>query len=143
MKNSNILEKLQNLKVEEFTTPCSKSVPPETSLAELERLMKEENIRHLPVKEKDTVLGIISERDVYFSYRLGDSENITAQDIMQKNPYQVDSLTKISEVAFHMSKNKFGSALVIGSDGELGIFTSIDALNALIEILRGDVLENS
>ena len=143
MKNTNILEKLRNLRVEEFTTPCLTSVSSETSLAELERLMKEGNIRHIPVKEKDKVLGIISERDVYFSYRLGDADKITAQDIMQKNPYQVDSLTKISEVAFHMSKNKFGSALVIGADGDLGIFTSIDALNALIEIIRGDVLENA
>ena len=143
MNSIDIREKLQNLKVEEFTTPCLTSVPPETSLTELERLMKEENIRHIPVKEKKKVLGIISERDVYFSYRLGDSEKITAQDIMQKNPYQVDSLTKISEVALHMSKNKFGSALVIGPDGELGIFTSTDALNALIEVIRGDVLENA
>ena len=141
MKDTDILEKLKNLKVEEFTTPCSICVPPETSLTKLEHLMKEGNIRHIPVKEKNKVVGIISERDVYFSYRLGNADKITAQDIMQKNPYQVDSLTKISEVAFYMSKNKFGSALVIGADGELGIFTSIDALNALIEIIRGDILE--
>ena len=140
-KNNNILQKLQNLKVDEFTTPCLKSVSPETSLTELERLMKEENIRHIPVKKEGQVLGIISERDVYFSYRLGDADSIKAQDIMQKNPYQVDSRTKISEVAFYMSENKFGSALVTGADGELGIFTSTDALNALIEVLRGDILD--
>ena len=142
MKESATLRKLQNLKVEEFTTPCLQPVDLNTSLTDLERLMKEKGIRHLPVKDdKGAVAGIISERDVYFSHRLGQANEIKAQDIMQKNPYQVDSQTKISEVAFYMSAHKIGSALVIGPKGELGIFTSIDALNALVEVLRGDILE--
>ena len=134
------MEKLQNLKVSAFTTPCPKVVSPDASLEELEKLMKENRIRHIPVMENKRVVGIISERDIYFVYRLGLSPDCRARDIMQKNPYQVDPETKISEVAFYMSENKYGSALVTDSKGELGIFTSTDALNALIEILRGDIL---
>ena len=59
---------------------------------------------------------------------------------MQKEPYLVSADTKLSEVAFYMSKNKYGSALVMNPDGDLGIFTSTDALNALVEVLRGDIL---
>ena len=140
MKKNNTMEKLQRLTVDAFTTPCPKVVSPNASLDELEKLMKENGIRHIPVMENRKVVGIISERDIYFVYRLGLSANCRAKDIMQKNPYQVDPETKISEVAFYMSKNKYGSALVTSTQGDLGIFTSTDALNALIEILRGDIL---
>ena len=132
-------ERIKNLTVDEFTTPCPKVVKPDTELNELERLMQEENFRHIPVQENDKLVGIISERDVFSSYR-ADNNTLLAKDIMQKDPYLVDSSTKLSEVAFDMSKNKYGSALVKNSDGELGIFTSTDALNALVEVLRGDVL---
>ena len=136
-------EKIKNLTVEEFTTPCPKVVAPDTELNELERLMQEENFRHIPVQENDKLVGIISERDVFSSYRADNGNTLLAKDIMQKDPYLVDSGTKLSEVAFDMSKNKYGSALVKTADGELGIFTSTDALNALVEVLRGDVLTSN
>ncbi len=133
-------EKIKNLTVEEFTTPCPKVVSPDTELMELERVMKIEKIRHIPVQENNELVGIISERDIFFVYRSENKDQLLAKDIMQKDPYSVSSDTKLSEVAFYMSKNKYGSALVTNPDGELGIFTSIDALNALVEVIRGDLL---
>ena len=134
-------ENLKNLTVEEFTTPCPSVVSPETTLHVLETLIREKDIRHIPVEENNKIIGIISERDVLRAYQLENKTQLTARDIMHKDPYLVDSLTKISEVAFYMSKNKYGSALVATPSGELGIFTSTDALNALVEILRGDLIE--
>ena len=132
--------KIKNLSVEEFTTPCPKMVSSDTELSELERLMREEGIRHIPVQENNKLVGIISERDIFFAYRLENKTQLQAKDIMQQDPYLVHSDTKLSEVAFYMSKNKYGSALVTSADNELGIFTSTDALNALVEVLRGDIL---
>ena len=134
------LEKIKNLSVEEFTTPCPEIVPSDTELIELEKLIKDRGFRHIPVQEDDNIVGIISERDIFFAYRSNDTNQLTAKNIMQKDPYIIPSDTKLSEVAFHMSKNKYGSALVTNPDGELGIFTSTDALNALVEVLRGDIL---
>ena len=134
---------IKNLTVEEFTTPCPTVVSPDTEITEVERIMQKENIRHIPVQQEDKLVGIISERDAFFSYRKGGSEAPTlAKDIMHTNIYIVDSSTKLSEVAFNMSKHKYGSALVTSPEGELGIFTSIDALNALVEIIRGDFLSS-
>ena len=138
--NTKKWEKIKNLTVEEFTTPCPKVVSPDMSLKSLEKLLKDEDIRHIPVQEGDTLVGIISERDLFFSYRSENRNGLSAKDIMQKDPYVVGSETKLSEVAFHMAKHKYGSALVRNMHGELGIFTSIDALNALVEVLRGDIL---
>ncbi len=133
-------EKIKNLSVEEFTTPCPEVVSPDTELVALERLIKKKRFRHIPVQEEDKIVGIISERDIFSAYRSNDINTLTARDIMQKEPYIIPSDTKLSEVAFYMSKNKYGSALVINKEGELGIFTSTDALNALVEVLRGDIL---
>ena len=138
--NAKAWEEIKNLTVEEFTTPCPKVVSPDTELDELERLIKKEDIRHIPIKENDQLVGIISQRDIFFAYRDDNKAQLLARDIMQKEPYIVSSDTKLADVAFCMSKNKYGSALVTGEDGELGIFTSIDALNALVEVLRGDIL---
>ena len=133
-------EEIKNITVDEFTTPCPKVVKPDTTLHELEKILKQEDIRHIPVQENNKVVGIVSQRDILSSYRLQNRDSLLARDIMKENPYLVDSTTKLSEVAFHMAKNKYGSALVADPEGDLGIFTSTDALNALVEVLRGDIL---
>ena len=59
---------------------------------------------------------------------------------MVLNPYTAQTGSMLEEVAFEMSDRKIGSALIVNNFGELeGIFTSVDGLNALIEIIRGDV----
>ena len=135
--------KIKNLSVEEFTTPCPEVVSPDKKLVELEQLIKTKNFRHIPVQEGDKIVGIISERDIFSAYRSNNTSKMTAGDIMQKEPYIIPCYTKLSEVAFYMSKNKYGSALVITANGDLGIFTSTDALNALVEVLRGDILSSN
>jgi CBS domain-containing protein len=64
---------------------------------------------------------------------------VRAEDFMTAAPYCVPAGTPLEEVAFEMSAHKFGSVLVTDEDGNVsGIFTSIDALNALVEVLRGE-----
>ena len=140
MNENSFLSRLRNLTVEEFTTPCAVYVHPDASLTEVRSIMEKEKIRHLPVLDKEKkVVGIISERDVRFMEGRQELENETAQNIMQPDPYCTLSDTKISEVALCMSENKYGSAIIFDADGNLGIFTSIDALNALIEVVRGEI----
>ena len=140
MKRSSSLDHIQNLTVEEFTTPCSFSVSPEVSLEEAEKIMIKEGIRHLPVLDnRSDIVGIISDRDIHFAHRMSSEKNLKVKEFMQQEPYCVSIHTKISEVALEMSANKYGSAIILDDDGGIGIFTSIDALNALIEIVRGEV----
>ena len=140
MDASSFLDRLKNLKVDEFTTPCAVYVHPETSLKEARRIMEKENIRHLPVLDGEKeVTGIVSERDILFMEGRNETADETVKNIMQSDPYCTSADTKISDVALCMSENKYGSAIVIDEEGNLGIFTSIDALNALIEVVRGEI----
>jgi CBS domain-containing protein len=61
-----------------------------------------------------------------------------AADIMSADPFTVVATAPLDEVAYAMSEKKIGSVIVNDEDGQfLGIFTASDALNALIEIIRG------
>lgn len=125
--------------VEEFTTPDPISIEESLSFAELLKLMTSQNIRHLPVMRDGELAGIISDRDVrlFAGMPEADRADLTAADIMSEDLISVDATTPLDQVAQLMSAEKISSLIVTENDEFLGIFTASDALNALIEILRG------
>lgn len=127
-----------NISVEEYTTPNPVTANEQCSIEELNRLMKEHGIRHLPICQGEKIVGIVSDRDLKVVAGLGLNEKILvrAADIMARDPVSVNSDARLDEVAFEMSKRKIGSVIVNEGDALLGIFTVTDALNALIEIAR-------
>lgn len=132
--------RLKNLAVDEFTSPLPIFVEATTPLSKIVAILEENKFRHLPVLENKFVIGILSDRDVYLSLSLNkDISLITAKDIMTEAPYSVDSKCPLDEVCLYMSKNKINSAVVFEDSEFYGIFTSTDAMNALIEVLRGDI----
>ena len=83
---------------------------------------------------------MISSRDLSLIKSLSTDFNLLAKDIMSEDPYCVPWGTSLEDVAFEMSSRKIGSAIVLDKDGCAdSIFTSVDGLNALIELVRGDV----
>ncbi len=129
-----------NVPVDEFTTPDPITADEDMAIDDLRRLMEEHGIRHLPVVRGDTVVGVISDRDVRLVSGLTVAEKlqVRAADIMAADPLTVRASTSLDEVAYVMSEKKVGSVLVEDQDGRfIGIFTATDALNALVEIVRG------
>jgi acetoin utilization protein AcuB len=109
-------------------------------LSEVSKIMREKGFRHMPILKNNKPVGIISDRDISLLDSLEDLSNVCVEDVMEKDPYCAYTGTSISEVAFEMSSRKIGSTLIITKEGDLdGIFTSIDGINALIEIVRGDL----
>lgn len=132
---------IRKVAVEEYTTPSPFTVKKETPIQEIVLLMREHGFRHIPVlDEAGSVVGIISDGDVKLAATFKEAQTLTADDIMSEVVFLVDPQTPIDEVAFSMSKHKYGSAIVQGEHGDfMGIFTVTDALNALVEVLRGDI----
>jgi acetoin utilization protein AcuB len=90
--------------------------------------------------EQGKAKGIISERDLKMFQNVEWANKLRAEDVMTHYPYIVQSGTLLEEVAFEMSRKKYGSALIVNSNSQvIAIFTVTDALNALVEILRGDI----
>lgn len=127
--------------VEEFTTPDPITANEDMTIDDLRNLMDKYGIRHLPVVRDDTVVGVISDRDVRIvsGLPIAEKHQVRAADIMAADPLTVVATTPLDEVAYAMSEKKIGSVIVNDEDGQLlGIFTASDALNALIEIVRGE-----
>jgi len=143
--DQSILAALRNLKVVEYTSPDPITVVAQDTAQSVSNLMHQHGFRHVLVMDENRVTGVISDRDIMKALDAGKSiASISAADIMTAHPYSVTTDTSLSEVCFHLSSEKFNSAVVNNPDGSLrGIFTSTDALNALVEVLRGELPENT
>lgn len=125
--------------VEEYTTPNPITADENMPIGDVQRLMADHGVRHLPVVRDGRVVGVISDRDVrvVLGLSIEHQQQVRAGDVMAVDPLTVSAATPLDEVAYAMSDRKVGSAIVNDEQGELlGIFTATDALNALIEVTR-------
>lgn len=108
------------------------------SLADAHALMREHRLRHLPVLESGTLVGIVSVGDLHLleSIEPPPSDDVTVNEAMTERPFIVTSDTPLDEVAEIMATKKYGSAIIVGREGVEGIFTTADACRALATILQ-------
>ena len=94
----------------------------------------------MPVVDEGVLVGIVSERDLLFAERLGSTRSglLTVSDLMARDPFilQVDS--SLSDAVRTMIRDKFGSAVVLDRGNVVGVFTTIDALRALLDRLGAE-----
>jgi acetoin utilization protein AcuB len=129
----------KSIPVEEYSTPVDKWVQADTRLKDVWELMNKEGYRHVPVVENNKPIGIFSDRDLKLLSKYEHFHQTPARELMTEHPYCVTKNTPIDEVAMELSSRKIGSAIVVNENGEIdSIFTVTDALNALIEVLRGE-----
>ena len=124
--------------IDRFMTHAPHTVEPDENLAQARRLMREIGARHLPVVESGKLVGIVSERDLIMLEALTDAspDRVPVRSAMQRDVFEVDRHTPLDEVAETMASNKYGSAVVCTGTAVVGIFTTVDALSALVALLR-------
>ncbi len=112
---------------------------PDDPVAHALKLMKEHNIRHVPIKQGEKVVGIVSERDLRWmgspAIVLPDPEEIPIHHVQVNNPYTVEITTPLNTVLQQMSERKIGAAVVVKSGQLAGIVTVTDICRALAELL--------
>lgn len=128
------------LPIQEFTTPYPVTAHEDSSIDELLDIVKNLKVRHIPIMSDGKITGIVSERDLRIVSALSAREKflVRANDLMTPDPVTFQSDTSIEDVILEMSEKKIGSVLVANKNGDLqGVFTVTDALDVLVEILRG------
>lgn len=109
----------------------------ELTLLEALELMKECNIRHLPVTQNDRLVGLVSERDLREVIALPQSSQLKLGDIMKTDLFIAKKTSLLKDVVRTMEEEKIGSVIVVNDRMEcVGIFTTIDALGILAEFLE-------
>jgi acetoin utilization protein AcuB len=123
-------------------TPFPYFVDTDNEVGEVERLMGEHQIHHVPVQQNGRVVGIVSERDLYHLgdrfLPITDRARIRARDIMAYDPYTVAFDTPLNEVALEMAKRHAGSAIVLHHGKLDGILSATDICRILAEIFESE-----
>lgn len=103
--------------------------------------MREMGARQLPVLEDGKLVGILSERDLLLLATLTDVDpsRIPVRSAMQTDVYGVGRDTPLDEVATTMARHKYGSAVVWSGREVVGIFTTVDAMRALADMVRREM----
>jgi acetoin utilization protein AcuB len=103
-------------------------------------LMREYEVRHLPVVKSHELLGILTDRDLKRALDpdlgLPPKDELFVRDVYLPDPYVVDDRSPLDDVLEHMATHHLGSALVTKHGRLAGIFTSTDACRAYCEHLR-------
>lgn len=118
------------------------TVEPTTPLLDAATLMVENQVRHLPVVEDGTIVGMLSDRDirtvagdpVRFAQTRegGDARMLNVRDAMTTTPLTVRDDRPLAELANQLADERIGALPVVDAGGRLiGIVSYVDALRAL------------
>lgn len=116
------------------------TVKPETSLRTIIDRMKREGCRHLPVLDRNKLVGIVTDRDVRLVmnspialHEHWQDENlldkVTAESCMTADPVTVTPSTPAYRAAEMLSIYKFGALPVVDGERLVGIITVTDFLD--------------
>jgi len=94
-------------------------------------------IRHLPIMDGSELVGLVSAAELQALAGVPgvDLDHVEIAKVMHM-PLTVLGATPLDEVAELMSDRKAECVVVLGGHGVQGIFTAIDALRALSDLLQ-------
>ncbi len=109
-------------------------------------LMREKNLKRIPVMDRDKVVGILTQSDVQkvsptkatslsifeINYLLSKT---TVKDAMTKKPITIDSDSLLEEAAVIMRQERIGTLPVVENGKLVGIITESDIFDAFIDLL--------
>ncbi|HEY4243226.1 MAG TPA: CBS domain-containing protein [Kofleriaceae bacterium] len=111
------------------------TVSPHVSIAKAQDLMREHQIRHLPVVDDDKLVGVVSNHDLRFAWV---AEDTTVREVMTEHVLTAIADADAADVVGEMSTRKCSSTVITRDGAVLGIFTDTDACRVLAELLRHD-----
>ena len=133
--------------VKDQMTPHPITITADSSILAAQRIMKENNVRHLPVLNKTGALvGLVTRTSleqvrpsklttlsIYeLSYQL---DKITVRDAMVRKVVTVGEAVPIEQAARLMLEHKIGSLPVLRGERLVGIITDTDLMRTMLELL--------
>ncbi len=124
--------------IEKYMTTSPQTIGADMSLAKAEKLMGEMRVRHLPVLDGSRLVGVLSDRDIKLveSFKDVDPEKVSVREAFTEEPYKVSPKAPLSDVCAEMAAHKYSSVLVVDNNKLVGIFTWVDALNAMRDLME-------
>ncbi|MGE5857366.1 MAG: CBS domain-containing protein [Solirubrobacterales bacterium] len=127
------------------------TVTPEASVAEVWDLMREVDVRHVPVTLGGALVGMLSDRDlarvdIARLLKVGGADALRQElatpisRVMSPDPISVEPESEIGEVIGLLLDHKIGALPVVdeGTREVVGIISYVDVLRALQDVLEED-----
>lgn len=124
--------------IQKYMTVMPHTVNADATLDKAEHMMSEYRVRHLPVLKAGKLIGIITDRDVKMveTFKDVNPKEIKVEDACTFDPFITNPQAHLSEICKEMAAHKYSCVLVTDNNKLVGIFTWVDALNALNELLE-------
>ena len=111
------------------------TISPNRQVGQALKLMQKHQIRHLPVMEKDRMVGWITSRDLREILLASMLEENKVGDVMVQAPLSVTPDTEVEEAARLIHEHKIGGMPVVEGDRLVGVITMQDLIAAFITML--------
>jgi acetoin utilization protein AcuB len=134
----------RKLTVGDWMTSSPITIDEHASVIEALHMLRERNIRRLPVMRKGRLAGLVTERMLY-AYTPGKATSLDTWELhyllsktpvsaaMNTKPHTVKPSTPIADAAKLLHDRKLNGVIVVDDAGDLvGILTTTNALEALI-----------
>jgi acetoin utilization protein AcuB len=121
--------------VAKYMTAGPHTIGREQSLTAAKQVMHKNHVRHLPVLHGGELVGVVSERELDMISALPGSKQLSVEDAMVSDVYTISEDAQLETVAAEMARLKIGSAVVLKGADVVGVFTAVDGLRALADVL--------
>ncbi len=135
---------LKNVEVKEWMSSPPVTAEHNMAIMDAHQLMKDKNVRRLPVVKKGKLVGMVTigdVREVSPSYATTLTvwemnyliSKLTLEEVMTKNPYTINLDEPIQKAAKIMLENKVSGLPVVNKQGDLvGIITESDIFRMVV-----------
>ena len=117
------------------------SIEIDAHLSTAKTMLGQFKVRHLPVRDGDKWVGVVTEQNLAMAQALGVdmsvSSNVRIRDLCRHKAYVVGPGEPLAQVLRYMAAESHDSALVVKDGKLLGIFTATDALKRYADALTG------
>ena len=123
--------------IAKFMTSSPHTIGEEQPLSVAHEMMRTHGIRHLPVLNGGKLVGVLSQRDLHFIETLKDvdPEKVRVGEAMSMNAFAVGLGGSLRDVAREMAEHRYGAAVVVDKERVVGIFTTVDGMQVLADLL--------
>ncbi len=133
--------------VQHWMTRDPVTIEADTPFLEARLLLKEKQIRHLPVLENGKLIGVITDRDLKEAAPSGATTldvfelnyllfRMKVRDLVKKAPITIKPTNSVEKAALLMHDHRIGCLPVVDDAGKLvGMITETDLLEVMVEIL--------
>jgi acetoin utilization protein AcuB len=123
--------------VREYMSKSAHTIGDDQPLSVAKKMMREHVIRHLPVLRGGKLVGVVSERDVALIKAMAtlDDRKTSVSEAMSSDVYAIAPEADLATVAADMAEHKLGCAVVTVGTKVVGVFTTVDGMRALSDLL--------